>query len=182
MGDHLASRKLSAVTTDHPEFRRSQEDTRNRVNQLLAVNGKRTVDSFHRELGKVLWELCGMSRSARGLETAIQKIRSLRDEFWRNVRVLGGAGTFNQDLEHAGRVADFLEFGELLALDALHRNESCGGHFREEYQTKDNDTLRDDERFSHVAAWEYAGPEKAPVRHVEPLEFTEVHLTQRSYK
>jgi succinate dehydrogenase / fumarate reductase flavoprotein subunit len=182
VGDHLASKKLAPVTTDHPEFRRCQEETGSRVAKLLAINGKRTVESFHRELGKILWEYCGMSRSAKGLETAMQKIRSLREEFWKNVRVLGSGNSFNQDLEHAGRVADFLEFGEVLALDALTRNESCGGHFREEYQTKDNDTQRDDQNFSHVAAWQYAGPDKSAVRQTEPLEFTEVHPSQRSYK
>ena len=182
VGDHLASKKLAPVTTDHPEFRRCQEETGSRIKQMLAVNGKRTVESFHRELGKILWEYCGMSRSAKGLETAMQKIRSLREEFWKNVRVLGSGNSLNQDLEHAGRVADFLEFGEVLALDALTRNESCGGHFREEYQTKDNDTQRDDQNFSHVAAWQYAGPDKSPVRQTEPLEFTEVHPSQRSYK
>jgi succinate dehydrogenase / fumarate reductase flavoprotein subunit len=182
VGDHLASKKLGPVTTDHPEFRRCQEETGSRIRQMLAVNGKRSVESLHRELGKILWEYCGMSRSAKGLETAMQKIRSLRDEFWKNVRVLGSGNSFNQDLEHAGRVADFLEFGELLALDALTRNESCGGHFREEYQTPDNDTKRDDDNFSHVAAWQYAGPEKAPVRQIEPLVFEEVHPSQRSYK
>jgi succinate dehydrogenase / fumarate reductase flavoprotein subunit len=182
VGDHLATKKLAPVSTDHPEFRRCQEETRSRISQMLGVAGKRSVESIHRELGKILWEYCGMSRSAKGLETAIQKIRSLREEFWKNVRVLGSGNNFNQDLEHAGRVADFLEFGEVLAMDALTRNESCGGHFREEYQTKDNDTLRDDQNFSHVAAWQYAGPEKPPVRQIEPLEFKEIHLSQRSYK
>jgi succinate dehydrogenase / fumarate reductase flavoprotein subunit len=182
VGDHLASKKLPVVTTDHPEFRRCTEETRSRVDKLLAVNGRRSVDSFHRELGKLLWEYCGMARNAKGLETAIQKIRGLKEEFWKNVRVLGSAANFNQDLEHAGRVADFLEFGELLARDALNRNESCGGHFREEYQTPDNDTLRDDKNYCHVAAWQYNGPDQDPTRHIEPLEFKEVPLTQRSYK
>jgi succinate dehydrogenase / fumarate reductase flavoprotein subunit len=182
VADHLATKKLGPVSTDHPEFRRCQEETSNKIAQMLAVKGRRSVESFHRELGKTLWEYCGMSRSAKGLETAIQKIRSLRSEFWANVRVLGSTNNFNQDLEHAGRVADFLEFGEVLAQDALTRNESCGGHFREEYQTADNDTKRDDANFQHVAAWEYAGPDAAPIRRIEPLEFTEVHPTQRSYK
>jgi succinate dehydrogenase / fumarate reductase flavoprotein subunit len=182
IGDHLASKKLPAVTTDHPEFRRCQEETAGRIKQMLAVNGRRSVDSFHRELGKLLWEYCGMSRSAKGLETVMQKIRALRNEFWTNVRILGTGNSLNQSIEHAGRVADFLEFGELLALDALTRNESCGGHFREEYQTPENDTRRDDQNFCHVAAWQYAGPDKPPLRQVEPLEFTEVHPAQRSYK
>ena len=182
VGDHLASRKFAPVTTDHPDFRRCQEETRSRINQMLSLNGKRTVDSFHRELGKQMWDFCGMSRSTKGLETVIQKIRSLREEFWKDLRLLGSGNDINQDLEHAGRVADFLEFGEVLALDALTRNESCGGHFREEYQTKDNDTQRDDQNFSHVAAWQFAGLEQPPVRHIEPLEFREVHPSQRSYK
>jgi succinate dehydrogenase / fumarate reductase flavoprotein subunit len=182
VADHLASRKLPPVTTDHPEFRRCQEETGARVSRMLAVDGRRSVDSFHRELGKILWEYCGMSRSAKGLESAIQKISSLREEFWKNVRVLGNGNSLNQDLEHAGRVADFLEFGEVLAQDALARNESCGGHFREEYQTKDNDTLRDDQNFCHVAAWQYAGHDRPAVRHIEPLTFVEVHPAQRSYK
>ncbi|MGQ0635294.1 MAG: fumarate reductase/succinate dehydrogenase flavoprotein subunit [Planctomycetaceae bacterium] len=182
VGDHLASTKLPAVTTDHSEFRGAVEQTRDRVQRLLAVNGKRSVDNFHKALGAILWEYCGMTRNRKGLETAIQKIRALREEFWQNVRVLGSNGSFNQDLERAGRVADFLEFGEVLALDALERNESCGGHFREEFQTKDNDTLRDDVNFSHVAAWEYRGDGANPVRHIEPLEFHEVTPSQRSYK
>ena len=181
VADHLA-RKLPPVTVNHPEFRRCQDETRGRVESMLKVGGRRSVDSIHRELGKVLWEYCGMSRSAKGLETALQKIRSLQSEFWTDVRILGSGNNLNQELEHAGRVADFLELGELLAQDALTRNESCGGHFREEYQTPDNDTRRDDANFSHVAAWEYAGPEKPPVRHVEPLEFEVVTPTQRSYK
>jgi succinate dehydrogenase / fumarate reductase flavoprotein subunit len=182
VADHLATRKLPSVTTDHPDFRRCQEETGKRVSQMLSISGKRSVESFHRELGKILWEYCGMSRSAKGLETAMQKIRLLREEFWKNVRVLGAGNSFNQELEHAGRVADFLEFGEVLALDALTRNESCGGHFREEYQTPENDTRRDDENFSHVAAWQYTGPDQPPVRQVEPLVFTDVKPSQRSYK
>ena len=182
VGDHLAGRKFSTVTTDHAEFRRCQEETRNRVNRMLSINGKRSADSFHRELGKLMWEYCGMSRSGKGLETVVQKVRGLREEFWKNLRIPGKGNELNQDLEHAGRIADFLEFGELLALDALTRNESCGGHFREEYQTPENDTRRDDQNFSHVAAWQYAGPEQPPVRHIEPLEFHEVHPSQRSYK
>lgn len=182
VGDHLATKKLPPVGTDHPEFRRCLEETRSRIDRLLSINGKRTVDSFHRELGKLMWDYCGMSRSDKGLRTVVQKIRGLRDEFWQNVRILGTGNSLNQNLEQAGRVADFLEFGEVLALDALSRNESCGGHFREEYQTRDNDTLRDDANFCHVAAWEYAGADRDPVRHVEPLEFKDVPLVQRSYK
>ena len=129
-----------------------------------------------------MWDYCGMSRSEKGLQQVIQKIRGLREEFWQNVKVPGSGNALNQNLEQAGRVADFLEFGELLALDALTRRESCGGHFREEYQTKDNDTLRDDANFSHVAAWRFAGENQDPVRHVEPLSFQDVQPVQRSYK
>jgi succinate dehydrogenase / fumarate reductase flavoprotein subunit len=182
VGDHLASRKLPPVTTDHPEFQRCLDETRSKIQRLLSINGRRSVDSFHRELGKLMWDYCGMSRSAKGLEAVIQKISGLREEFWSNVRVPGSGDALNQSLEQAGRVADFLEFGELLARDALTRNESCGGHFREEFQTKDNDTLRDDTNFCHVAAWQFAGENSQPVRRVEPLEFKDVPLVQRSYK
>jgi succinate dehydrogenase / fumarate reductase flavoprotein subunit len=182
VGDHIASRKLAPVTTDHPEFERCVGETRARIYKLLNVNGRRSADSFHRELGKLMWDYCGMSRSEKGLQQVIQKIRGLREEFWQNVKVPGSGNALNQNLEQAGRVADFLEFGELLALDALTRRESCGGHFREEYQTKDNDTLRDDANFSHVAAWRFAGENQDPVRHVEPLSFQDVQPVQRSYK
>jgi len=182
VGDHLASRKLAPVSTDHPEFERCVSETRSRIYRLLNVNGKRSADSFHRELGKLMWEFCGMSRSEKGLQQVIQKIRGLREEFWQNVKVPGSGNALNQNLEQAGRVADFLEFGELLALDALTRRESCGGHFREEFQTKDNDTLRDDANFSHVAAWQFGGENQDPVRHVEQLTFQDVQPVQRSYK
>jgi succinate dehydrogenase / fumarate reductase flavoprotein subunit len=152
------------------------------MEKLLAVKGKRTVASFHRELGKIMWEGCGMGRNEAGLKAALQKIPALREEFWKNVTVVGGAGELNQSLEKAGRVADFLELGELMCLDALAREESCGGHFREEYQTPDGEALRNDEKFCHVAAWEYTGEGKTPVRHVEQLEFQNVHLATRSYK
>jgi len=182
VGDHIASRKLAPVSTDHPEFERCVSETRARIYKLLNINGRRSADSFHRELGKLMWDYCGMSRSEKGLQQVIQKIRGLREEFWQNVKVPGSGNALNQNLEQAGRVADFLEFGELLALDALTRRESCGGHFREEYQTKDNDTLRDDANFSHVAAWQFAGENQDPVRHAEPLTFQDVQPVQRSYK
>ena len=153
-----------------------------RTSKLLGTKGTRTVDSFHRELGRIMWEYCGMARNEQGLKTALQKIPALREEFWRDVKVLGGEQELNQSLEKAGRVADFLELGELMCRDALERRESCGGHFREEYQTPEGEALRDDANFTHVAAWEYKGDDQAPVRHVEPLEFEYVHLTQRSYK
>jgi succinate dehydrogenase / fumarate reductase flavoprotein subunit len=149
--------------------------------RLLSIKGKRTVSSFHRELGKTLWEDCGMSRNKALLEGAVQKIRALREEFWSNADVLGGGEELNQALEHAGRVADFLELGELLAIDALQRDES-GGHFREEHQTPDGEALRNDERFCYAAAWEYAGPGGQPVLNKEPLKFEYVPPTQRSYK
>ena len=144
--------------------------------------GSRTVDDIHRELGKVLWDDCGMSRSEQSLSKALSEIPAIRDEFWKNVRVLGDNETRNQSLEKAARVADFLEFAELLCKDALHRNESCGGHFREEYQTEEGEALRDDEHFAYVAAWEFGGVGREPVLHKEPLEFEEVHLATRSYK
>ena len=146
------------------------------------MKGKRTVDSFSKELGKIMWEYCGMARNKAGLETALQKIPALREEFWKNVTVAGHPEELNQSLERAGRVADFLELGELMCRDALAREESCGGHFREEYQTPDGEAVRNDEKFCHVAAWEYTGEGKTPVRHVEQLEFQNVHLATRSYK
>lgn len=182
VGDHIASKKLAPVTTSHAAFQSVLEDVRIRTNNLLYVRGKRSVDSFHRELGLLMWNYCGMARSKSGLEEAIRKISALREEFWRNVRVMGASNNLNQDLEHAGRVADFLEFGELLARDALARNESCGGHFREEFQTPDGEALRDDSNYCHVSAWEYRGEDQAAAMHKEPLTFDEVHLTQRSYK
>jgi len=182
VGNYLGGTKLPKVDTDQSEFREHVTETKTRITRLLAVRGKRSVDSFHRELGHTLWEYCGMSRNAAGLQQAIEKIRALRQEFWQHVRVTGASDNFNQDLEHAGRVADFLEFGELLATDALHRGESCGGHFREESQTAENEALRDDDKFCYAAAWEYAGDDAAARLHKEPLVFDEVHLTQRSYK
>jgi succinate dehydrogenase / fumarate reductase flavoprotein subunit len=140
------------------------------------------VDSFHRELGRLLWDKCGMARNAAGLREALQQIPVIREEFWRNVNVPGSDAELNQALEKAGRVADFLELGELMCLDALQREESCGGHFREEYQTEDGEALRDDGRFAYVAAWAYAGSDRPPVLHKEPLDFEYVHLAQRSYK
>jgi succinate dehydrogenase / fumarate reductase, flavoprotein subunit len=153
-----------------------------RTRRLLNARGARTVDSFHRELGKLVWDHCGMSRNAEGLAAAIEKIRELRQEYWRDVRVMGAAEEINQSLEKAGRVADFFELAELMCMDALQRNESCGGHFREEHQTPDGEALRDDGHFSFVAAWEYIGPEDAPKLNKEPLLFEYVHPSQRSYK
>jgi len=182
IGDYLASSKLPKVGTDHPDCRRPPLPLAGNTRRLLDIRGKRTVDSFHRELGKIMWDYCGMARNATGLKKALSLIPELRAEFWRNVNVPGSDAELNQALEKAGRVADFLELGELMCLDALHRDESCGGHFREEFQTEDGEALRDDEHFAYVAAWEYKGPDRTPELHKEPLEFEYVHLAQRSYK
>ncbi len=182
IGNYLASTKQGKVDTSHAAFKDAEAAVATRVKKLIAVKGHRTVDSFHRELGKIMWEHCGMGRTRQGLKTALEKIPRLREEFWKNLTVVGGNDEINQTLEKAGRIADFLELGELLCLDALEREESCGGHFREEYQTPDGEALRNDEKFCHVAAWEYAGEGKTPIRNVEPLAFENVHLTQRSYK
>jgi len=182
VGNYLASNKFDQVQPDFAEFKREESEVAQMTGRLLSIKGKRTVSSFHRELGKLMWEHCGMSRNAQGLEFATGKIRELREEFWHNADVLGGAEEFNQALEHAGRVADFLELAELICLDASHRAESCGGHFREEYQTADGEALRDDEHYSYVAAWEFQGLGQAPALHKEPLAFDYVHPSQRSYK
>ena len=170
------------VPTDDPVFTDAEAEVTERVRALLSVNGSRTVDWFHRELGKILWEHCGMARSKESLEKALAEIPALREEFHKDVRILGDGMSLNQSLEKAGRVADFLEFGELLVRDALHREESCGGHFRTEHQTEEGEALRDDEHFAYVAAWEYTGDLANPILHKEPLEFEYVHLAQRSYK
>jgi succinate dehydrogenase / fumarate reductase flavoprotein subunit len=182
IGGYLADTKLPKIGTDHPAFKEAQYDATLRIQKLLDVKGKRTVDSIHRELGLLLWNKCGMSRNEAGLKELLEQIPTLREEFWRDVTVTGSAGTFNQVLERAGRVADFLEFAELLVLDALDRRESCGGHFREESQTEDGEALRDDEHFCHASAWEFTGVGTPPILHKEPLDFEYVHLSQRSYK
>jgi succinate dehydrogenase / fumarate reductase flavoprotein subunit len=182
IGDYLASSKPEAVREDHPDVRATVDAVRERTRRMLSIGGKRTSHSFHRELGKLMWEYCGMARSADGLRTALKEIPILRDEFWRDLHVPGTGEELNQSLEHAGRVADFFELAELMCLDALHREESCGGHFRVEHQTPDGEALRDDEHFAYVAAWEYAGPDRSPVLHKEPLIFENVALSQRSYK
>jgi succinate dehydrogenase / fumarate reductase flavoprotein subunit len=182
IGDYLAGTRLDKVDTDHPAFKEVEAEVQARAAKLLSIRGSRTVDSFHRELGRLMWDYCGMERSEAGLRTALKRIPVLREEFWRNVNVPGSDRELNQALEKAGRVADFLEFAELMCLDALHRTESCGGHFRVESQTPDGEALRDDSKFAYVAAWEYAGPDKVPILHMEPLEFENVHLAQRSYK
>jgi len=183
IGDYLAPQLGQApVGTDDPAFVEAQQGVTDLTDRLLGINGSRSIDWFHRELGKIMWDNCGMARSKESLEKAVAEIAPLREEFWNDVRVLGEGSTFNQSLEKAGRVADFLEFGELLCRDALHREESCGGHFRLEHQTEDGEALRDDENFAYVAAWEYTGDHANPTLHKEPLEFENVHLAQRSYK
>ena len=181
IGGHFAGRKLPAVGTEAKEFEESERTVRERTEKILAVQGQRTVDSFHRELGKTMWDHCGMARNAKGLAQAKEHVRSLRAEFWENVRVPTDSARLNQGLEHAGRVADFLEFAELMIDDASQRTESCGGHFREESQTEEGEALRDDQNFSHVAAWEYREGQPA-TRHTEPLTFEYVKPSQRSYK
>jgi succinate dehydrogenase / fumarate reductase, flavoprotein subunit len=182
IGHYLASNPVEKIDTSHPAFKEAEAAVNGRLKTLLGIRGRRTVDSFHRELGKIMWEDCGMARTDKSLKDALQKIPALREEFWKNVNILGGNEEINQSLEKAGRVADFIELGELLCRDALERRESCGGHFREEFQTADGEAQRDDEHFSHVAAWEYAGEGKTPILNKEPLEFKDVHLAQRSYK
>jgi succinate dehydrogenase / fumarate reductase flavoprotein subunit len=182
IGGYLAGSRFEGVGTDHAAFADTERQVREQVRKLLSVRGKRTVDDFHRRLGLILWDYCGMSRNNAGLAKARSLIQELREEFWKNVLVPGTETDLNQSLEKAGRVADFLEFGELLVIDALARQESCGGHFNEVYQTEENEARRDDANFCHAAAWEFAGDGKDPNFHKEPLVFENVHLTQRSYK
>ena len=182
IANYLATQLGKKVSVDRPEFKATENEVRERVRKLLSIKGKRTATSFHRELGLLLWEHCGMTRSRESLQEALQKIPSLREEFWQNLNLQGGDMELNQSLEQAGRVADFLEFGELMCLDALEREESCGAHFREEYQTKEGEAVRNDEEFCHVAAWQYTGTDSKPVRNVEPLVFENVKLATRSYK
>jgi len=170
------------VHEDDPAFVAAEAAVREQTRQLVSTKGTRSVDHFHRELGKIMWDNCGMERSAESLDKAISEIPALREEFWSDVRILGDNESFNQSLEKAGRVADFLEFGELLVRDARHRDESCGGHFRVEYQTEEGEALRRDDEFAYVAAWEWEGVGNAPTLHKEQLEFENVHLAQRSYK
>ncbi len=182
IGDYLAGMKGDKVTTEHPEFKKAEDAVKAQINTLLNAKGNKTVDEFHRELGKIMWEYCGMSRSAEGLKFAKAKIKEIRAEFWKNVKITGTNEELNITLEKALRVADFLELGELMVTDALNRNESCGGHFREEYQTEEGEARRDDENYAYVAAWEYTGAEQEEVLHKEQLIFENVKLTQRSYK
>ena len=182
INDYIASTKVEKIDSSHPAVKQAEQQVQLVTKLLLEAKGTRSVDSYHRELGKLMWEYCGMSRTAAGLKKALAEIPEMREQFWRDVKVLGSGEELNQSLEKAGRVADFFELAELMCLDALERNESCGGHFREEYQTADGEAARDDEHFSYAAAWEYRGVGKPPVLHQEPLEFEYVHPAQRSYK
>jgi len=182
IGHYFATTKLEKVTTDHPEFKKVEKEVEERIKKIMSINGKKTPTQFHRELGKIMWNYCGMSRNEQGLKTALELVPKLREEFWQNLTMVGEEGDLNIVLEKALRVADFLEFAELMLWDALERNESCGGHFREEHQYPDGEAKRDDENFCHVAAWEYTGVGNKPIRHIEPLVFEYVPLTVRSYK
>ncbi|HOW65303.1 MAG TPA: fumarate reductase/succinate dehydrogenase flavoprotein subunit [Candidatus Paceibacterota bacterium] len=182
LGHYFATAKKFKPATDHAEFKKAAADVESRIKKLLSGHGKHTPTSLHRELGKLLWEKCGMSRTENGLKTALKRIPELRDEFWRTLNVSGEPMEFNQALEMAGRVADYMEFAELLCQDALMRRESCGGHFREEFQTEDGEALRNDQEFSFVAAWEYQGDDRPPLLNKEPLVYEELKMTQRSYK
>ncbi len=182
IGDYLARTKPGAVKTDHEEFKKSQTEVKQKIEKLLAVNGKQPVDEFHRKLGRLMWNRCGMARNEKGLKEALEEIPKIRDEFWHDVKILGTNEELNQSLERAGRVADFLEFAELMCNDALDRDESCGAHFREEHQTDEGEALRNDEEYKYVSAYEFTEVGKKPKLHKEPLEFEEVHLAQRSYK
>jgi succinate dehydrogenase / fumarate reductase flavoprotein subunit len=182
IGDYLAGMSYDKVGTDHEEFKKAEEAIQDRVNKLLSINGNKTVDEYHKELGKVMWDYVGMSRDEEGLKFAKQKIREIREDFWKNVKVIGENEEMNSSLEKAGRVADFLELGELMVDDAQNRKESCGGHFREESQTEEGEALRIDDEYSYVAAWQYQGEGQDETLVKEDLEFENVKLTQRSYK
>ncbi|MFN6943300.1 MAG: fumarate reductase/succinate dehydrogenase flavoprotein subunit [Cytophagaceae bacterium] len=182
IGDYLATIGPQAVDKSHPAFKEAEDAIKNKVKQLLSIKGTKTVTEYHRELGHIMWDYCGMARNAEGLKKAKSMIQDLKADFWKNVKVIGGDGELNQNLEKAGRVADFIELGELMVDDALNREESCGGHFREEYQTEENEARRDDDKFAYVAAWEYKGEGNAHELHKEDLKFENVKLTQRSYK
>ena len=183
IGDYLASQKPgSRPKTDAPEFKQAEDNVAAMVKRLMAIKGTQPVGHFHRRLGKLMWDYCGMARTREGLQKALVEIPKLREEFWANVNVPGSADNLNQALEKAGRVADFIELGELMCRDALEREESCGGHFREEHQYPDGECKRDDENFGHVAAWEFQGEGQAPLRNIEPLNYESVKMSVRSYK
>jgi succinate dehydrogenase / fumarate reductase flavoprotein subunit len=182
LGNYLAQSKPDKVDLNHVSFKETEAEVAEQMKRLLNIKGKRTVESFHRELGNVMWNNCGMGRTEAGLKEALAKIPALRVEFWENVNVPGESNDLNQNLEKAGRVADFIELAELICLDALHRRESCGGHFREEYQTEEGEARRDDENFAYVAAWQFSGDGNEPILNKEPLAFEYLKLSQRSYK
>jgi succinate dehydrogenase / fumarate reductase flavoprotein subunit len=182
IGDYLSTANLDKVDTSHAAFGEVEAEVNQRLRRLLSINGKRTVDSFHKEVGKIMWDNCGMGRNEAGLKQALEKIPEIRAEFWENVKVPGENNDLNQELEKAGRVADFMELAELMCVDALHRAESCGGHFREESQTPEGEALRDDEQFGYVAAWQFTDVGQKPILHREALEFEYVKPSQRSYK
>ena len=171
-----------SISTDHEAFVEAENKVKNQINQFFAIKGTKSVDSFHKRLGKIMWDKCGMARNEQGLKEAIAEIQQIKKEFWSDVRVPGSADEFNPELEKAGRVADFIELGELMCKDALNRNESCGGHFREEYQTEEGEAMRDDENYAYVAAWEYKGENQEPVLHKEDLKYENIKIAQRSYK
>ena len=182
IGGYLAGADLPTVSSDHPAFKESSTEVTERIKQLLSIRGSRTVDDFHRQLGLIMWEYCGMARNNEGLAKARTLIQELRQEFWENALIPGTQDDLNQSLERAGRVADFFDFAELMVIDALARQESCGGHFNEAFQTDENEAKRDDDNFCHVSAWEFTGGEREPNFHAEPLVFENVELSQRSYK
>ncbi|MEJ2006030.1 MAG: FAD-binding protein, partial [Cyclobacteriaceae bacterium] len=182
IGDYLAQTPYEKVPTSHEAFKETENAVKAHLDKLMSIDGSKTVDQFHKELGNIMWEYCGMSRNEEGLKKAKKEIRQLRDEFWQNVKVVGTADELNQSLEKANRVSDFLELGELMIDDALNRDESCGGHFREESQTEEGEAKRKDDEYSYVAAWEYTGPDKPEKLNKEQLVFENVKLTQRSYK
>jgi len=182
LGNNLADDiRTNAIPTTHPAFEQAEKEVRERIEHMMSIQGKESVESFHKRLGKIMWNKCGMARNEQGLKEAIEEIKALRKEFWSNVRIAGEINEFNPELDKAGRVADFLELGELMCIDALHRNESCGGHFREEYQTEEGEALREDDKFMYVAAWEYKGESNYEL-HKEALEYEVVHPSARSYK
>ena len=182
IGDYLAKGGGEVADTDHSSFAEAEEKTRESIERLMSIRGSRTVDDFHRELGTIMWNNVGMARNSDGLRNAITEIGRLKDEYWQDVNILGSSNELNTELERAGRVGDFLELGEFMAHDALHREESCGGHFREEHQTEDGEAMRNDEKFAYAAAWEFMAVGKEPTLHKESLEFKNVKPAQRSYK
>jgi succinate dehydrogenase / fumarate reductase flavoprotein subunit len=182
IGGYLAGTTLQNVSSDHPAFKESSAAVKERIKRLLSIQGTRTVDDFHKQLGLIMWDHCGMARNNEGLQKAQTMIQELRQEFWQNALIPGSDGDFNQSLERAGRVVDFFDFAELMVIDALSRQESCGGHFNEAFQTDENEAKRDDDNFCHVSAWDFAGDDREPNFHKEPLVFENVELSQRSYK